>query len=77
VTGRGDSRPRRCRGGSGSLLEATDAFLDRLDGLGRHLLRVLGKLLRLRGHGVELRAQISGGALDHLGMGLCGQQFAE
>src|SRR5450755_269687 len=56
---------------------AGEAFLHRRDGLGRDLLRVIGKLLGLRGDGVELRAHIAGVELDYLGIGLRGQQFAE
>src|SRR4051812_37617040 len=46
---------------SGDLLEgAGDAFLDRLDGLGRDLLGQRSELLALRAEGVELLAHMRG-----------------
>src|SRR5262249_8992679 len=45
---------------------AVEALLDRLGGLGRHLLRVLGKLLGLRREGIKLFSPKGAVELDPL-----------
>ena len=60
--------PAQRHGRSGDLLEHLGhAFLDRLGGLGRDLLRQRSELLGLRGHRLELLARMRGRQFDHLG----------
>src|SRR5947209_15850358 len=61
---------------SGDLLEgAGDAFLDRLDGLGRDLLGQRGELLALRAESVELLAYMRGRKFDGLRQRLHGHEL--